>query len=307
MFFYTSKVLWLCLQPSALLLILMLAGAGFLLARYQNAGRRLVLVSAALLLFGGVLPLSTWLILPLEQRFVRADLSGGAVEGIIVLGGMEDPRISTARHAHAIDEAAERLTEAAALALRFPESKIVLTGGSAEVLSAPVIGADAAGLVLRDLGIGDRRLLLEREARDTWENAVKTKALVNPKPGERWLLVTSAWHMPRAMGAFRKAGFPVEAWPVDYRTAGWSDAFRLFPFESPAEGLRQLDLAVHEWFGSPRLPLIGSQRRNFPAQLILSKATFCAFGADCGHQYLIGRICPSYVFVPSLAIFDCRG
>jgi uncharacterized SAM-binding protein YcdF (DUF218 family) len=264
LFFYTSKVLWFCLQPSALLLILMLAGAGLLLARYQNAGRRLVLVSTVLLLFGGLLPLSTWLILPLEQRFVRADLSGGAVEGIIVLGGMEDPRVSTARHAHAIDEAAERLTEAAALALRFPESKIVLTGGSAEVLSAPFIGADAAGLVLRDLGIGDRRLLLEREARDTWENAVKTKALVNPKPGERWLLVTSAWHMPRAMGAFRKAGFPVEPWPVDYRTAGWADALRPFPFESPAEGLRQLDLTVHEWLGLLAYRLSGRSDEIFP-------------------------------------------
>jgi uncharacterized SAM-binding protein YcdF (DUF218 family) len=178
---------------------------------------------------------------------------------------MEDARVSTARHAHAIDEAAERLTETAALARRFPQAKIVLTGGGVELLSAPTVGADAAGLVMRDLGIGDGgRLLLEPEARDTWENAVKTKALVNPKPGERWLLVTSAWHMPRAMGAFHRAGFPVEPWPVDYRTAGWGDAFQLFPFESPAQGLRQLDLAVHEWLGLLAYRLSGRSDEFFP-------------------------------------------
>lgn len=265
MFFFTSKILWFCLQPSCLLLTLMLVGAVLVVVGYQTVGRRLMLATAILLLFGGVLPLSTWLILPLEQRFTRTDLSGRPVEGIVVLGGMEDPRVSTARHAHAIDEAAERLTEAAALARRFPQAKIVLTGGGVELVSAPTIGADAAALVMHDLGIGDDgRLLLEREARDTWENAVKTKALVNPKPRERWLLVTSAWHMPRAMGAFHRAGFPVEPWPVDYRTAGWGDAFQLFPFESPAQGLRQLDLAVHEWLGLLAYRLSGRSDDVFP-------------------------------------------
>jgi len=206
LFFYISKILWFCLQPSALLLILLITGVALLATRHQKTGFRLVLASTALLLIGGLLPLSTWLILPLEERFARADLSGRPVDGIIILGGMEDARVSAARHAHAIDEAAERLTEAAALARRFPQSKIVLTGGSAEVLSAPTIGADAAELVMRDLGVNDDRLLLEREARDTWENAVKSKALAGPKPGERWLLVTSAGICRGQWGLFAGPG-----------------------------------------------------------------------------------------------------
>ena len=259
MFFFTSKILWFCLQPSCLLLTLMLVGAVLVVVGYQTVGRRLMLASAILLLFGGVLPLSTWLILPLEQRFTRTDLSGRPVEGIVVLGGMEDPRVSTARHAHAIDEAAERLTEAAAVARRFPQAKIVLTGGGVELVSAPTIGADAAALVMHDLGIGDDgRLLLEREARNTWENAVKTKALVNPKPRERWLLVTSAWHMPRAMGAFHRAGFPVEPWPVDYRTAGWGDAFQLFPFEISGAGTAAARSRSPRMVGASRLPSVRS-------------------------------------------------
>jgi len=265
-----------------LLLILLIAGAALIGTPHQKAGRRLVLASTALLLVGGLLPLSTWLILPLEERFARTDLSGRAVDGIIILGGMEDARVSTARHAHAIDEAAERLTEAAALAKRFPQSKIVLTGGSAEVLSAPTIGADAAGLVMRDLGVSDDRLLLEREARDTWENAFKSKALVDPKPGERWLLVTSAWHMPRAVGAFRKAGFAIEPWPVDYRTVGWSDALRLM--ESPAEGLRRLDLAVHEWVGLMAYRLMGRSDEVFPGEEFRVDGSRGAFEYQSGND-----------------------
>jgi uncharacterized SAM-binding protein YcdF (DUF218 family) len=250
-------------QPSSLLLILLLAGAALLFTRHQKAGRRLVVAAAALLLVGGLLPLSTWLILPLEDRFQRTDLAGPDVDGIVVLGGAEDSGVATGRHAHGLNEAAERLTEGAALARRFPRAKIVFTSGSIEILSAPTIGADAGALVLEDLGIsGSDRLILERRSRNTWQNAVYTKALVNPKPGERWLLVTSAAHMPRAMGVFRQADFPVEPWPVDYRTAGPEDAMRLF--EAPSEGLRRLEVTLREWIGLLAYRLSGRSDALFP-------------------------------------------
>lgn len=263
MFFYLSKVVWFCLQPSSLLLILLVAGAILMFTRHQKAGRRLVVAATALLALGGLLPLSTWLIMPLEERFPRADLSGRPIDGVIVLGGAEDSRVASGRHAHGINEAGERFTETAALARRYPEARIVFTSGSTEILLAPTIGADAGAIVLEDLGISGRdRLLLERKSRNTWENAVYTKALVDPKPGERWLLVTSAAHMPRAMGVFRQAGFPVEPWPVDYRTAGPWDLVR--PFDAPSEGLRRLDQALREWVGLLAYWLSGRSGALFP-------------------------------------------
>ena len=263
MFFYLAKVVWFCVQPSSLLLIRVLAGAALLFPRHQKAGRRLVVAAAALLLVGGLLPLSTWLILPLEDRFQRTDLAGPDVDGIVVLGGAEDSGVATGRHAHGLNEAAERLTEGAALARRFPRAKIVFTSGSIEILSAPTIGADAGALVLEDLGIsGSDRLILERRSRNTWQNAVYTKALVAPKPRERWILITSAAHMPRAMGIFRKVGFPVEPWPVDYRTVGPGDLVR--PFASPAEGMRRLDQVMHEWVGIVVYWLTGRSDSLFP-------------------------------------------
>jgi uncharacterized SAM-binding protein YcdF (DUF218 family) len=124
---------------------------------------------------------------------------------------------------------------------------VVFTGGSTQILTAPAYEADAAGRVLSDLGIEQDRVMLDPQARTTYENALNAKQLANPQPGERWLLVTSGWHMPRAMGLFRKAGFNVEAWPVDYRTTGPSDAWLLF--SSPGEGIRRLDFVTKEWLG----------------------------------------------------------
>ena len=264
MLYYVGKVFWFCAQPSGLLLILLVAAVFLLRSRYRKTGERLVFVSAALLVFGGLLPLSSWLILPLEERFPRADLAGQRIDGIVVLGGVESARVSEGRNVHAINEAAERLTETAALARKFPHARIVFTGASIGILTDTSTGADAAKLILRDFGIEEtNRLIIEKKARNTWENALYAKALVQPKPGERWVLVTSAWHMPRAVGAFREAGFNIEAWPVDYRTAGWSDL--LLPFDAPSEGLRRLDLVTREWIGLVVYWLLGRSSALFPA------------------------------------------
>jgi uncharacterized SAM-binding protein YcdF (DUF218 family) len=264
MFFYAAKIFWFFAQPSTLLLVMMIGGAALLRAGRDRAGRRLILLSVGLLLLGGLLPASNWLLLPLEQRFARADLTGREVDGIVVLGGAEDARIWAERDAHALNEAGERFTEAVALARRYPKARVVFTGGAIEIIGSPKIGADAARAIFRDLGLveGDR-LLLETKARDTWENAVYVKALVEPKPGERWLVVTSAWHMPRSIGVFRQAGFAVEPWPVDYRTGGLLDALRLF--EAPADGLKRLDTAMREWIGLVIYRVTGRTDAVFPA------------------------------------------
>ena len=133
----------------------------------------------------------------MEQGFARANLEGAKLEGIIVLGGAEDARVAAGRHAHADNESAERITEAAALAPRFPRAKVVFTSNTIRYEGQSVSGTETADQIFRDLGIAADRLMPESESKNTWENAVYTKALVQPRPGQRWLLVTSASHMPR--------------------------------------------------------------------------------------------------------------
>jgi uncharacterized SAM-binding protein YcdF (DUF218 family) len=157
---------------------------------------------------------------------------------------------------------ADRLMAAAALARRYPNARIVFTGGSANLLSHDAKEADYAAEILTGIGVPKERLILERLSRNTYENAVFSKALVMPKAGERWLLVTSAYHMPRSVGLFRKAGFAVEPYPVDWRVGGRDD---LLDFTKTAsDGLSRTDTAVREWMGLVAYWLAGRSDALFP-------------------------------------------
>ena len=253
MFFVLAKVLWFLLQPSSLLIGAVVAGALLAPTRWCRPGRRLAWGGAIALLICGLTPLGDVLIRPLEARFPRADIdhaaSNGArpITGIIVLGGGEDGHAADSPQLAALNEAAERYTEAAALARRLPVARLVFSGGSGALLTAVVPEAEPAGRLFEALGIPNDRITLETRSRDTHENALFSARLLQPRPDQRWLLVTSAWHMPRAMGCFRRAGFAVEAWPVDYRTPRRLELVRLH--NSIPEGLRRIDFVVREYVG----------------------------------------------------------
>jgi uncharacterized SAM-binding protein YcdF (DUF218 family) len=180
-----------------------------------------------------------------------------------VLGGSIAPDVSAARSEVALNESAERLTAVAELARRYPRARIVFSGGTGALIFDEGAEADFALRLFESFGIPRGRVLLEDRSRNTLENAILSKDLARPQPGERWLLVTSAYHMPRAVGIFRKAGFPVEPYPVDWRTAGVGDALR--PFGSVSEGLRRTDTAVREWAGLLAYWLFGMSSAFFPA------------------------------------------
>jgi len=245
MFFSLSKIAGFFLVPSNAVVMLCAAGAVLLATRFHNTGKRLLVTSALLLLVFGFSPLSNLLLLPLTERFPA--WSGRAPDGIIVLGGAINSEASQARGSLEMDASGERIVTMLQLARRYPAARIVFSGGSDNLIDAPVSEAPIASDLLEDFGTAGSRIVLETESRTTAENASATRALVSPKPGERWLLVTSAFHMPRAIGAFRKAGFDVEAYPVDWRTRGWQDAWT--PFRAASMGLARMDVAVHEWIG----------------------------------------------------------
>ncbi len=264
MFFYIAKIIWFVAQPSSLLLLLLLAGTVMLWSRYARAGRRIVLAAALLLLAAGLSPLGHAVMLPLEERFPPADLSAGrAPDGIIVLGGALDMLVSAARGQPALTEAGERVVEAAMLARRFPNARIVVSGGSGGVIYDRGSEAVDAAKIFAGLGIAPARVLLEGRSRDTYENALYTKEMIKPTQEQRWLLVTSANHMPRSIGCFRNVGFDVEPWPVDYRTRGREDLARFF--SKPSSGLRRVDIAVRQWAGLVIYRLIGRTASLFPA------------------------------------------
>ncbi|HYF56915.1 MAG TPA: YdcF family protein [Salinarimonas sp.] len=248
MFFYASKIAWFFATPSNLIASLILLGLALALARRtRRAGLALALAATALLFVAGLSPLASLLILPLEERFPAFRDDGRPVDGIVVLGGAVQSDESVARGQLVVNEAAERFIAALELGRRYPKARILISGGGgSRLLGEDPPEADVVAGHLEALGLERSRMILENRSRTTSENARLSRALVTPGPGERWLLVTSAWHMPRAVGSFRQEGFPVTPYPVDYRTAREG---ALTPFGFVSEGLRRLDIATKEWAG----------------------------------------------------------
>jgi uncharacterized SAM-binding protein YcdF (DUF218 family) len=247
LFFVLSKTIGAMLLPTNLLIGIGLLGAILMVTRFASLGRKLVIAAVLLLVICGLSPLGNLLLYPLESRFPAWDASRGAPDGIIVLGASIEADLSAAHGTPVVRSAPDRVIAAAALAHRYPNARVVFSGGSGNLISNDAKEADFAGGIFESLGISKSRLIMERRSRNTVENAEFSKALVAPKQGERWLLVTSAFHMPRSVGLFRKAGFAVEPYPVDWRVGGPDD---LFSFTNIAiAGLGRTDIAVREWMG----------------------------------------------------------
>lgn len=262
MFFALSKILAFFLVPSNIVVGLVIAGFLLLLTRFRRAGLRLAIASFVVLVVGGASPLGPALISVLEDRFPPWRDTGAPVDGIIVLGGLINPDLSAQRGWLALGDTIERATEAAALARRHPAARVVFTGGNPSLLGGPA-EADYAVRLFEQLGVPASRIVLESRARTTAENAAFTRDLVKPKPGERWLLVTSAAHMPRSVGVFRRAEFTIEPYPVDWNTAGTPNFFRM-----PRQllgGWRAIDAAAHEWVGLFAYWIGGRSSALFPA------------------------------------------
>lgn len=248
--FTIAKILALLAQPSTIAVLSILLGLWMTRkGRASRIGRSLAWGGVLALIVGGLTPAGNLLVIPLEERFssVVRPTADERVDGVILLGGFEDGWVSSGRGGLGLNEAAERVTEGLRLALCHPEAKVVFTGGVGGLLAHNEEATSPVAEFLEEAGVARERLVLEGRSRNTYENALFTRDLVKPAAGERWYLVTSAYHMPRAMGLFRKAGFDVIAYPVDYRTRGPEDATRFF--ERIPQGLMRLDVGANEWLG----------------------------------------------------------
>jgi len=262
LFFVLSKTLGIMLLPTNFLIGVGLVGAILLATHWAPLGRKLLIGSVALLALCGFSPLGNWLLYPLESRFPPWDPARGAPDGIVVLGGPIDPDLSAAHGVTVVSVAADRMIAAAALARRYPNARVIYSGGSANLISSEAREADYATALFESLGVSKAQLAMERRARNTEENAAFSKSVAGPKNGERWLLVTSAYHMPRAVGVFRIAGFAVEPYPVDWRAGGLADllAFRNFAID----GLASVDVSIREWMGLVAYRISGKTSALFP-------------------------------------------
>ena len=244
--FVLSKLLSAITQPLFWLSVGWLL-ALFLLPRF----RRL----ASSMLWGGLLVLGLLgfnaipdaLLRSLESRFNVPSLTqSDSYAGVIVLGGATgSPGIFKAHGQVPLSEAAERMTLPIALMRKFPNFELIFSGGEGRLMPTGTTEAELAKVFYEEQGVDMKRVTLESKARTTRENARQVAALLGERCKQPWLLVTSAWHMPRSMAEFQAAGCNVTAYPVDFRTGeetSWTEY-------SMAVSLMAWQTALHEFLG----------------------------------------------------------
>ena len=260
--FAISKIFWWIVEPSNVFLALFVAGIALLWTRWRNLGRRLLAVLAAVAVIIAVFPIGTWMIVPLENRFPQIREIPDSVVGVITLGGAVNQFMTVARDQTSLSGGVERLTEFVAIARRRPELRLVYTGGSGALARQDLKETLVARRLFSEIGFDPARVLYEDQSRNTHENAVMTHALIRPGPDETWVLITSAMHMPRSVGVFRKAGWKVLPYPVDFKTDGTG---RHRYFRGLSSGFGKLGTAIKEWVGLIAYRVLGRTDSLFPA------------------------------------------
>jgi uncharacterized SAM-binding protein YcdF (DUF218 family) len=258
MFHFIARAAELLLAPTNALALLALLGLVLQWpAGTARWGRRVSVGCLMLLALLALFPLGDWLIGGLEARFLPFKPDGAPVSGIIVLGGATSGAGPPGSIRWQPNQAVDRVFETARLARAYPNTRVLVSAGPVDPVSHAA-EADAIAKYLIDLGVEPQRLIEERRSRDTFENAQFSAAMVKPKRQERWLLVTSAFHMPRAMGCFRKAGFSVTAAPSDWRSNPTLHAW------SASQNLSEVDLAIKEYLGLLTYRLFGRTAQLMP-------------------------------------------
>lgn len=240
-----NAILWGFLNPGNLLfalLVLAVLLSWWRRSRRFGIGLGLAMLTVFALL--GMFPPRDWLVSPLERHFPAPALPD-RIAGIVVLGGAEDPGAYAAHGWPEVNGNADRLIAFVALARRYPNARLVFTGGAAVADEGRSRNeADVAAAVFALLGLEPSRVEYDARARNTIENARFAREIARPEPGETWLLVTSARHMPRAVNCFNAVGWPVLPYPVDY-VSGATQGFRF----QPLQAVSSLTLLSKEWIG----------------------------------------------------------
>lgn len=259
--FIFGKLVWAVLQPGNFLMLCLLAGVVLFILSRGRRGKMLVGLSALGFVLLAVAPIGPAMLLALEERFPGPVQLPERIDGILVLGGAVDPALSLTYGETVFNSSIARVLRGIELARRHPEAKLALVSGEGAFFPVGYSEARATLGFVEDEGIAPARILLEEKSRSTHENAVYTKEVFRPAPGEIWVLVTSAYHMPRAVASFDAVGWPVLPYPVDFKI---DPRTGLRPDFSLLDGLSTGSLAGKEWAGLVGYRLMGWTRELFP-------------------------------------------
>ena len=265
LFFLLSKIAWALLSPITLILLLLIMG-GLLWQsfRWQTLGKTLFLTGSLSAIALIAYPIGDFVIQPLEKRFpIQTEHSlPQHIDGIIILGGGEKLAHSLSWQSPQIGEGGDRYIAVKYLSQRYPQAPIIFSGGSGNpFLQQGLKEGWIAKTLFQQLNIAPQRWIIESQSRNTYENFKNLKPLL-PKSEGRYLLITSAFHMPRAVGIARAQNIQVIPYPTDFLSL--HPQYRHFDFNT-YHHLQALQAGVREWIGLLVYFLTGKTLQLFPS------------------------------------------
>lgn len=262
LFFYLSKLFWLVVKPGNFLFLLITFGVLLLWNRKERWGRLILTVTLFGMAIVAFFPVGKWLLYPLEHHFSINPELPEKIDGIIVLSGGVGAKSTALMDQIQVNRQVDRELAFMRLARDYPDAKLLYTGGSSSLTHQQFKGADAARRMMQEQEFDVERVVFERESRNTAESAVLSKSIMQPKAGENWVLITTAWHMPRSVGIFCKAGWLTIPYPVDFSTTKERNFKLSFSFTGHLE---QLEVGVKEWLGLTAYWLTGKTTGLLPS------------------------------------------
>ena len=262
LFWLISKIFWSVAAPDVFVFIVLLIGTFLLFTKARILGSALVATVTIFILVLNIFPVHDMILSTLEERFPFHSIPD-KLDGVIVLGGAIEPEKSTVWKQPMVSDSAERLFAFIYLNRKFPRAKFVFSGGAGS-LNSTYKHSDGARVLFKQAGLDVDEILFESQSKNTYENIINSFNLVKPNKNEKWLVITSAFHMPRVMGIFRKIKWEVIPYPVDYRTLGHQK------FQRDFKGfyvLHNLTFSVKEWIGLFVYWIMGKTSSFFPMPL----------------------------------------
>jgi len=250
MFFIFSKIVGFFLDLGTVWgILLILATLLSLFQRTRKLSFKIFMAQAIVILLVTVLPVGEWLEHHLEMRFpTQTDVSSDIV-GVITLAGSIDIETYKESGLTEFESSSDRILEMIRMSKMYPNLPIIYTGGDGALMSSGVSEADIVAAWMVQAELAKPNIKFETSSRNTFENAVFSRALVKQQwptlLNGKWLLITSARHMPRAVGTFHKAGWNIEPWPVDYETANGI----LLTSLNVSRSISSMSRALKEWVG----------------------------------------------------------
>jgi uncharacterized SAM-binding protein YcdF (DUF218 family) len=242
--FLISKLIWLVAQPLSIAFIFVALAALFGLVGFRKLGGLSALISALVLFVTLYTTAGSYALQNLEDRYAKPS-DPQSLSCMIVLGGVFESEVTTARGGIEFNQAADRFVEALRLALKYPQSRILISGGDGSFSGVYEGEAQASERFFTAFGVPADRMVKDSTSRTTYENTVNTTQLLEAAGLKDCALITSAFHMPRSIALFKKAGITVAPWPVDFRTSG--KVTLSFDFTQPALNAQLTATAVREW------------------------------------------------------------